>query len=371
MTARVHVLVTDDEPFNLELMEEILEDDYQVDCVASGPECLDFLQNNKPDILLLDVAMPNMNGYEVCQTIKADPNLTLPVLFISARGSLEERLAGYEAGGDDYLVKPFESRELLAKVQSMITFVNKQKQLATQLSQANDITMMVMTSSGEIGNVINFLRQTFECKDLESLTNAVFESLELFGLSGTLQYNKFGQVLATHDTSGLYKPVEAELLQITKSQGRIFNHKSRCIFTFEHAALLIKNMPPMEDEIHGRLLDHLCILMEGVNAQAETIYNLQQVLKDEEKNRALLRDTQQAMTTMKLNLQEQKESALKISQDLLIQVESNLLSLGLEEDQEIFIVEMIEKNIEQMMKCYDNQEKFDVFFNEIIESLNP
>lgn len=270
MSNKIHVLIADDEPLNLELMEEILEDDYHVDCVTSGQECLTFLQENEPDVLLLDVAMPNMDGYQVCKAIKADDDISLPVIFVSARGSIEDRLLGYEAGGDDYLVKPFNCDELLAKVQSMVTFVNQHKEFDTQLQSARDMSMMVLTNSGEMGVIVNFIRQTFECEDVKSLSEAAFEALEQLDLHGTVQFFDDNETFDTYDSSGSYKPVEAELLELARSKGRIFNFNQRSIFNFQNSALLIKNMP-QDEEINGRFLDHLCMLMEGLNARFVTL----------------------------------------------------------------------------------------------------
>jgi len=364
-----HILITDDEPLNLELMEEVLEDDFKVDCVSSGPECLNFLKKNKPDILLLDVAMPNMNGYQVCKTIKSDSNLNLPILFVSARGSIEERLAGYEAGGDDYLVKPFDNQELLAKVKSMLDFVKKQNSLNAQIDEANDITMMVMSNSGEIGHILNFLRQTFECNDLDSLTKSAFDTLKQFSLNGTLQYSNEGSILGTFDTSGIYKPVESELLQIAKQQGRIFNHNNRSIFNFKNASLLIKNMPNINDEKHGRLLDHLCMLMEGINARVLSIFRQQTISANAQKHQQILLNTQRGITEITNHLKKQKTSAINISQTLIDRLETDLIGLALDEDQETHLTTLVDQSTTKLIRIYDDQHIIDAFFNELINSL--
>ena len=120
---RPKVLVVDDEPFNLEIMQEILEEDYKVFYAKSGAECMGMLDETMPDVVLLDVNMPGMSGYEVCQQIKENPKTTdIPVTFVSALDTLAERLAGYEVGGDDYICKPFESGELLSKVTIAIKY---------------------------------------------------------------------------------------------------------------------------------------------------------------------------------------------------------------------------------------------------------
>jgi len=368
MSNKIHVLITDDEPLNLELMEEILEDHYQVDCVSSGPECLTYLETNKPDILLLDVAMPNMDGYEVCKKIKADEDLTLPILFVSARGSLEERLTGYEAGGDDYLVKPFNNQELIAKVANMVTYIERQDQLTSQYKQASDMAMMLMSNSGESGVIVNFIRQTFECSDFTELTLALFEALEQFELNSTIQYYDGDAKLDTFDSSGLFKPVESELLELTRAKGRIFNFNRRSIFNFSHCSLLIKNMPTEEDK-YGRFLDHLCLLMEGLNARVIAIIKALKIIEYADYNKQLLVSTKHGIVEVKSHIEQQKQQAIAISAQLMDQLEKDLILLGLDEDQEKYLVSLIDGKMSELAELFDKQEAIEEFFNNIINSL--
>jgi len=368
MSDKIHVLITDDEPLNLELMEDILEDHYQVDCVSSGPECLTYLETHKPDILLLDVAMPNMDGYEVCRIIKADEELILPILFVSARGSLEERLTGYEAGGDDYLVKPFNNQELVAKVANMVNYIERQHQLTSQYKQASDMAMMLMSNSGESGAIVNFIRQTFECSDLTRLTQALFEALEQFELNSTIQYYDGDTKLDTFDSSGLFKPVESELLELTRAKGRIFNFNRRSIFNFSHCSLLIKNMPTEEDK-YGRFLDHLCLLMEGLNARVIAIIKALKIIEHADYNKQLLINTKQGMVEVKSHINQQKQQAIAISAQLMEQLEKDLILLGLDEDQEKYLVSLIDGKMSELAELFDKQEAIEDFFNNIINSL--
>ncbi|MEJ2180868.1 MAG: response regulator, partial [Gammaproteobacteria bacterium] len=86
---RPKILVVDDEPFNLEIMQEILEEDYEVSYAKSGSECMDMVTKLMPDVVLLDVNMPGMSGYEVCQKLKENPKTTnIPVTFVSALDTL-------------------------------------------------------------------------------------------------------------------------------------------------------------------------------------------------------------------------------------------------------------------------------------------
>lgn len=113
------VLIVDDEPINVKLIEEILEyeDSFTCKTAVSGEDALSMLDHYHPDIILLDIMMPGISGYEVCHRIKKDKRHKFAkVLMISGKAMVEERLQGYEAGADDYITKPFIDDELLAKL---------------------------------------------------------------------------------------------------------------------------------------------------------------------------------------------------------------------------------------------------------------
>ncbi|GAB4152251.1 MAG: hybrid sensor histidine kinase/response regulator [Planctomycetota bacterium] len=117
MSRTAKILIVDDDPVNVDILTENLKDSYSVVSVGTGLEALWILPKFRPDIVLLDILMPGMDGYEVCKRIRADFRHRLTkILLVSGKVSVEERLRGYEAGADDYITKPFVSEELLAKV---------------------------------------------------------------------------------------------------------------------------------------------------------------------------------------------------------------------------------------------------------------
>lgn len=120
MSARI--LIVDDSPFNLKMTAEVLRRaGHEVLSAQDGPSALKMLQQESVDLVLLDVMMPDMDGYEVCRRIRANPQTThLPVMMLTAQDTVEDKIKGFEAGADDYMTKPFEPAELQARVEVLL-----------------------------------------------------------------------------------------------------------------------------------------------------------------------------------------------------------------------------------------------------------
>ncbi len=115
----IKVLIVDDEPINVKLIKEILqyEEGFQYKSAVDGESALALLDEYNPDIIILDIMMPGMNGYDVCREIKTQGrHKYAKILMVSGKSLVEERLEGYSAGADDYITKPFVDDELLAKL---------------------------------------------------------------------------------------------------------------------------------------------------------------------------------------------------------------------------------------------------------------
>ncbi len=119
MPATKHILLVDDEKRIREVVEYALaKSGYRVTALAEGEPVLGLLASDPPDLIVLDITLPGIDGLELCRRIRAQS--TTPVLFLSARSDEVDRIVGLELGGDDYLVKPFSPRELVARVRAVL-----------------------------------------------------------------------------------------------------------------------------------------------------------------------------------------------------------------------------------------------------------
>jgi PleD family two-component response regulator len=130
------VLVVDDQPFNLTLLVTILQkEQYRVVIAESGEQALQQLAEDLPDIILLDVVMPGIDGFELCRQLKDDPKTAaIPVIFMTALTELEHKVRAFKLGGVDYITKPFQNEEVLARLNAHLTI----RRLNRELQEKND-----------------------------------------------------------------------------------------------------------------------------------------------------------------------------------------------------------------------------------------
>jgi signal transduction histidine kinase len=121
-TKQSSILIVDDNPNNLQILGKVLsEKNYRVEFATSGKQAFEWIADRKFDLILLDINMPEMDGFEVCSKIRSDVNMPyMPIIFLSAETERESILKGFELGGQDYVTKPFDSRELLVRIDTQL-----------------------------------------------------------------------------------------------------------------------------------------------------------------------------------------------------------------------------------------------------------
>jgi len=147
-TPKADILIVDDKAANLRLLSKMLsERDYQVRPVMNGAMALNAARAEAPDLILLDIRMPKMDGYQVCEMIKQDESLReIPVIFISALDELHDKVKAFHVGGVDYVTKPFQFEEVLARVETHLAL----RDLQRKLQEANQKMEVELILAGEV-----------------------------------------------------------------------------------------------------------------------------------------------------------------------------------------------------------------------------
>lgn len=271
MSTGLRLFVVDDDPVLTEIFMVTLEDDFQLETFASAEACLVRLAEQKPDIFLLDVSLPGIDGCQLCRQLKDDwDTQDIPVLFVSGSDDIEARLLCYDAGGEDFISKPFDSNELLRKLRIAAQLINSRRQLHEQAGYAQRTAMSAMVSMGELGVVLQFLSKSFACESAGELAEAMLESMRQYDLQAAVQIRLGGEVFSLSE-NGRDLPLETSVLNHVSHAGRIFQFKSRCVFNYGRVTLMVNNMPLDDADRCGRIRDNGALLAEGADARLKAI----------------------------------------------------------------------------------------------------
>jgi PleD family two-component response regulator len=131
-TDKIKILVVDDQPVNIQIIHQMLNADYQIFMATSGAQAITLCQNNPPDLILLDVLMPDLDGFATCRLLKQQPELAqIPVIFVTGMQSQEDETLCWEAGGADFVIKPVNALTLKHRIKTQL----KLKQMQDLLQQ--------------------------------------------------------------------------------------------------------------------------------------------------------------------------------------------------------------------------------------------
>ncbi len=164
------ILVVDDTPNNLTLLVDILTDAGYNAFIASSGECaLDQLSHSIPDLILLDVLMPGIDGFETCRRLKAIPDTSkIPVIFMTALDDVKNTIAGFEAGGVDYITKPFQKDELLVRINTHLTINALQQQLEVKNAQLLEKNVQLEAALERVKLLSGILPICCSCKKIRN-----------------------------------------------------------------------------------------------------------------------------------------------------------------------------------------------------------
>ncbi|SFX29873.1 hybrid sensor histidine kinase/response regulator [Marinospirillum alkaliphilum] len=284
---RKTLLVVDDAPENLDIMTSLLKDRFQVKAAINGRIALKIASQQRPDLILLDVMMPDMDGYEVCRQLKADPaTAAIPVIFLTALDSVDDETRGLTLGAVDYIAKPLNPAILMARINTHLALDEVRRELAAQnqaLVEAarmrEDVErIMHHDLKAPLTNIISIpsvLRNAGELNDrqqdfLQKLEDTGWRMLNMINMSLVLLKIEYGT----------YQPdwQEASLLQLLKQvmdeQQQAFHRKQlRFVLTQSDAAAdqLIRTEPLLLQNLFANLLKNAC---EAAPAGSELLIEL-------------------------------------------------------------------------------------------------
>ena len=267
------ILAIDDDKLVHHIIEESLAGFCNIIHAKNGDEGLRLASKYNPDIILLDIEMPGMSGYEVCKTIKHNKNTQdIPIMFLSSKIELSDRVKGYSVGASDYIVKPFNSEELMARIKVLYEYRQQGIKLKCDIAHANKTAEIAITESGDMGRIIRYVGQSYHANNFQTLSEyflAFFTHLDL-DVVVVFWYESKGVFYSQQSATC---PLEQELLELHRHTHRFVDIGSSTIINYPKISLLIKNMPIDDNVKFGRYKDLFPHILEITNEKVITIQN--------------------------------------------------------------------------------------------------
>ncbi|PCJ45885.1 MAG: hypothetical protein COA99_03860 [Moraxellaceae bacterium] len=353
------ILAVDDQEENLTIISELLEGGYDVKGVVNAGACLTLIKDWMPDAFLLELNSSSVGGLELCQILKS-MHPDIPVILISQRYDEGDRMAGYEAGCDEFLARPFSSWELLKKIE--LTLVNKKSvdEYRAKSEHATGVAMTAMTTAGEIGQALHFFRESFSTTSFSELAQKLIDVVRFYGVNAITEIKTEDEQVQRTFRGDNLSPAEQNVMDSLRGVYPIHSFGTRTAFNYRYVSLIVMNMPEDDPDKAGRLRDHIAMMVEGANSRAEMIILEQRTAAQ----RAMISDAVNIATDSLANIEMQQ----KENQDGLTQIMNTLIhdvtcafsSLGMTEEQENNLMKLIstaEDNTNELFLKNENLSK--------------
>lgn len=262
------VFVVDDDPIARTLNAFLmLSPDVDISEFSDGDSCLEAVAS-APDIIVLDVEMPGTDGIAVCRLLRLCGRTDAEIIFVSVHGDAKTRMAAHDAGGTDYIVKPYAAQHLIDRVEVAKHAIRARRQVAEHLDASRQAASAPASVQEDMGMLMAFSH----CRTPQELGLACCHALEQYGLHGLITLH---QARDHHcwSSRGRLTALETALLDDAHGLDRIFRFHDRLTIEFPHATLLIPNLPPPEHERAIRLRRYLTLLVKSADMHFAAMSN--------------------------------------------------------------------------------------------------
>ncbi|TVU70860.1 response regulator [Pseudoalteromonas distincta] len=306
------VLAIDDDKYVHHIIEESLAGFCKIIHARDGDEGLRLTNKYNPDIILLDIEMPGMSGYDVCKAIKhSESTQDIPVMFLSSKIELSDRVKGYSVGASDYITKPFNAEELIARIKVLYEYRQQCAKLKLDIAKANKTAEIAMTESGDMGRIMRYVGQSYHANNFQSLSEHFFAFFAPLNLDVVVVFWYQGTGVFFSQQSGVC-PLEQELLEQHRQAQRFVDIGSSTIINYPKVSLLIKNMPVDNDALYGRYKDLFPHILEVTNEKVVTMERSESSYEQAAQISTALQDIVKQLTTQ--NVEQNKSTKIFIEQ---------------------------------------------------------
>ena len=256
-------------------------------------------------------------------------------IFISGGQDFDSKLEAYNAGGIDYIEKPFSIIELIAKIKQVATYQTRRHTLISDIGDAQSMAMQSLKDAAYYGDIVQFYKNLLHCRDEEQIARELFRFMAQKNLSTSIEFRSKNVCSNFDQLNGVCSAIEINLFELLQKNGRLFEFGKRIIVNDRHVSFLIKNMPDDETE-HGRVRDYIAVLAEGMEARYRDILR-QRVLN------TVTQQLQELAYKLLESVKQDQEVKNEIMERFSLDLQMSFHVLDLSDPQEKHITEIIDE----------------------------
>lgn len=349
-----NVLLIDDDRLVHKIVRRSIEPSGFVLSLASdGKEGFAKAIEIVPDVILLDVEMPGDNGYTVCSQLRDHPITEyIPIVFLSSHASINERLQGYEVGADDYLTKPFEAENLVARLKVLSKYRRDRLELQAQYRLAQNTAMIAMSGTSEFALAVQYMEKILTYQTVEEILNGLLEVIERLFLDAVILLKDNGTQERWFSTNGTISPLEKELVA-TASDKRFLDFGCRTLVRFDPLYMLVRNMPIEDMERYGRVKDLMPVLLSATETKLNSIQTQMSLMSQSSDLKQSFSFIRRNLFNLAKNMVEKRVQSQMLGDRVIEKLTMDMISLGLEEDQEASLLAMIDNAFHELVDEMD------------------
>ncbi|RIX49806.1 MAG: response regulator [Rhodocyclales bacterium GT-UBC] len=368
-SATGRVLVVDDDRLSRSIHRTFLAAKFDVTTAVSGQEALERCKVHLPDLILLDVDMPEMDGYETCRKLREFT--AIPIVFITAHTSMEEHLRAYDAGGNSLFTKPVHSDILVRTVTLAIEQYRKTATLADEKRALEKMAMGFLNSVSQSSALLDFTRSSLASQEYGELAEHLRRAVQQLGLSCSVRINHPGGPTVVTD-HGAPTPLELSIFEHVSEIGRLFQFKNRLVINYDRASIIVSNMPDESEDPQraGLLRDSLNILAEAAEVVARNIDQKKAARQNTRQMRTALVGAEEALNRLGEQHRRMLHDVRLLLQDQVDEVERAFTWLNISQNQEAAIAATMNQSTQRVLDRLSNGDEFETGYELVMASLH-
>jgi len=306
--SEIDILIVDDEPYYREMLEHALSLTYKVLAVGSGKEALVTLDSLEPGIVLLDIEMPEMDGYSVCQEIvQKKPWHDTSVVFISAHNTLEERLKGYELGAVDFISKPLDISEVKAKLEALQGLRHKWKMWKKHGKKAESFAVQAYSEVSWHVATVDFQRNVFSAGGMHEIASLLLDTINDLAVKCVIEL-RGNTKMTLHSDGHEASPLVQEVMDALKKKGETADYKDYRCYNKRHVSILVRKQD-QDTATDSANLDRTLIAL-AETAEAAIVCFIRKSLLN-----TIVEEMTNLMTSMVIHRQRMERGVNKLTED--------------------------------------------------------